>query len=116
SASHLNVNSSETHPNAFLPAGDEKHRYSFMIFVLKVYITDDCPTCQETKDLVAMLQEIFPNLQIDLLNLSNPNTIYPDSVFATPTFALNGRTIFLGNPSPAEMIACLQEEGIPMVE
>jgi len=87
-----------------------------MPHTLKVYIADDCLTCQETRDLVARLRQTFPNLKIDLLNLSNPDTIYPDSVFATPTFALNGRTIFLGNPSLSEVIACLQKEGIPMAE
>ena len=87
-----------------------------MAHILQVYIADDCPSCQETIELVVLLRQTFPNLQIDLLNLGNPDTIYPDSVFATPTFALNGRTIFLGNPSPAEVIVCLQKEGILMAE
>lgn len=84
---------------------------------LEIYIADDCPTCAETRYLIATLrQKNYTNLTVDLLNLSNPDTIYPDNVFATPTFVLNGRVISLGNPSWAELSDCIRKEGVYLIE
>ena len=70
---------------------------------LDVYISDDCLTCDNTRNLVAQLYIKYPALKINLFNLSKPDTICPDSVFATPTYMLNGQILFLGNPSLAEL-------------
>jgi len=83
---------------------------------LEVYTADDCFSCDHTKKLVSDIINRYTNLQIDLYNLSNPDTILPDDIFATPTYILDGRTIFLGNPSLDELNECFREVGIIMIE
>ena len=70
---------------------------------LKIYVADDCPTCDETKKLVATIAGRYQDLEIDLMNLNDADTICPDYVFAVPTFVYNERIIFLGNPSLKEL-------------
>ena len=70
---------------------------------LEIYVSDDCPTCVETKNIVAVASGRYAHLTIDLINLSEPDTICPDHIFAVPTFVYNERVIFLGNPSLQEL-------------
>ena len=70
---------------------------------LEIYIADDCPTCLETKNLVDIITNRYTGLEIDLINLSNPDTISPEKVFAVPTFIHNDKILFLGNPSLQEL-------------
>ena len=70
---------------------------------LEVYVVDDCSSCERAQNFVAGILNRYENLKIDLFNLSNPDTISPDNVFATPTYILNGSILFLGNPSLEEL-------------
>ncbi len=70
---------------------------------LEVYVVDNCSSCERAKTFIGSISNRYANLKIDLFNLSNPDTISPDNVFATPTYILNGSTIFLGNPSLEEL-------------
>ena len=64
---------------------------------LNVYVTDGCWSCEETRVIVAEMQHQFPEVEIALLDL-HPE-LWPDEVFAVPTYMLDGRVISLGNPS-----------------
>jgi len=79
---------------------------------LQVYIADDCPGCAQARRLVNAVTQNYPKLKIDLLNLSNPDTICPDNIFATPTFVLDNRIISLGNPSIVELRQQLLQAGV----
>jgi hypothetical protein len=68
---------------------------------LQVYISDECWTCEETRRIVADIRPRFPQVQIELLNLNGMKR--PSTVFAVPTYVLNGRVIFLGNPIRQEL-------------
>ena len=70
---------------------------------LEIYISDDCPTCVETKHLAGIIVERYTNVDLHIVNLSNPDVICPDRVFAVPTFVQDDRIIFLGNPSLKEL-------------
>ena len=72
---------------------------------IEVYISDECPTCMQTKTLIDTAAEKHAEIEIRLINLSDPDTICPDRVFAVPTFVYDERIIFLGNPSPQELDA-----------
>ncbi len=72
---------------------------------LQVYIAQDCWSCQETERIVAEIQKRFPEVFCELVD--SGRTPLPDNVFAVPTYVLNGRVIFLGNPSEAELGQCL---------
>jgi len=63
---------------------------------LQVYINEDCWTCDESRRIVAEIAPQFPEVKVELLDLSSGE--YPDNIFAVPTFVLNGRIISLGNP------------------
>jgi len=68
---------------------------------LDVYISEECWACAEARRIVADLSPQFPGVDIELRDLTDERK--PSSVFATPTYILDGRTIFLGNPTPEEL-------------
>ncbi len=70
---------------------------------LQVYIADDCWSCEETRRVVADVAVVLPQLEVALVNLSEAGVGQPDAVFATPTYMMNGRILFLGNPTPIEL-------------
>ncbi len=75
---------------------------------LHIYVTDDCWSCRETGRIVADVAPYFPEAAIDLRPL---DAAAPDDVFAVPTYVLNGRVIFLGNPTREELSQKLAEAG-----
>lgn len=68
---------------------------------LDVYISDTCWSCDEAKQIVADIRPHFPRVTIELRDIGDERR--PDSVFATPTYVLDGRTIFLGNPTREQL-------------
>jgi len=79
---------------------------------LIIYIEKGCWSCQETPNIVADIAPQFPDLEIELLDLRENDK--PDFVFATPTYVLDDRIIFLGNPTSEELkrkLTDLTEEG-----
>ncbi len=68
---------------------------------MQVYVKEDCWTCEETHRIIADVAPHFPNIQVDLINLEGETR--PEAVFAVPTYLLNGRVIFLGNPVRDEL-------------
>jgi hypothetical protein len=73
-----------------------------------VYITEDCWSCAEAKRIVAEIKPLFPSMEIEVRNVSDERR--PSHVFATPTYILNGRTIYLGNPTQEELAQKLKAE------
>jgi hypothetical protein len=68
---------------------------------LDVYISDECWVCDETRRIVADIRPKFPDLDVELRDIQDNRC--PSTVFATPTYVLDGRTIFLGNPTREEL-------------
>ena len=68
---------------------------------LQVFIAEDCWSCEETRRIVADVAPNFPGVLVELLDMTVSDR--PDSVFATPTYLLNGRVISLGNPTRHEL-------------
>ena len=68
---------------------------------LEIYVADECLACEETRRIVTEITPLYPNVDIELLDLTDERK--PDSVFATPTYVLDGRTIFLGNPTQEQL-------------
>ena len=75
---------------------------------LQVYITDDCWSCAETRRIVADVSPRFPGVLVEFLDMTLSDR--PDSVFAVPTYLLNGRVISLGNPTRHELSQKLSKE------
>jgi len=68
---------------------------------LDVYISETCWSCDEAKQIVADIKPQFPSVSIELRDIGDEGR--PSSVFATPTYVLDGRTIFLGNPTREQL-------------
>ena len=68
---------------------------------LDVYISESCWSCDEARQIVADIKPQFPRMSIELRDIGDERR--PSSVFATPTYVLDGRTIFLGNPTREQL-------------
>jgi hypothetical protein len=73
---------------------------------LDVYITENCWACEESRRIIAEIAPRFPEIAFEIRNLSDERR--PNQVFATPTYVLNDKTIFLGNPSREALIEKLE--------
>ena len=76
--------------------------------MLEVYVREGCWSCAETEQIIADVQQDFPAVQMALRDINQYQP--PDVVFATPTYLLNGRVLFLGNPTRAELSRKLNEK------
>lgn len=78
--------------------------------LLEVYVSSECPNCDEAVRLAKETATRYPNVVVRLIDLDqldgNPP---PDPVVAVPTYLLNGRVVFLGNPYAEELFARLHE-------
>lgn len=74
---------------------------------LDVYISETCWSCDEAKQIVADIRPQFPSITIELRDISDQRR--PSSVFATPTYVLDGHTIFLGNPTREQLQQKLED-------
>jgi hypothetical protein len=74
---------------------------------IDVYIEDSCWACAESRRIVAEVAPQFPDVDFELCGLEDSRR--PSAVFATPTYVLDGRVIYMGNPTREELIQKLQE-------
>jgi hypothetical protein len=65
---------------------------------LDVYLADCCYGCAEARALADNISTQFPSLQVEIFDLDDPDIERPASVFAVPTFLLDGELLWLGNP------------------
>ncbi len=72
---------------------------------LEVYVADWCPGCEEAREMAQMMATLFPKLQVQVIDIDEPGREIPASVFAIPTYLLNGEVLWLGNPHREEAIA-----------
>ena len=72
---------------------------------LDIYIDDCCETCDHARQIAEEVRERMPQVEVNLIELTGDK---PASVFAVPTYLLDGATLFLGNPSEAELFERLE--------
>lgn len=70
---------------------------------VEIYVTDHCFVCEYSYEIAAMIRQEFPDVALEVINMSDPSREIPAAVFATPTYLLNGKVWSLGNPSPQEV-------------
>jgi len=71
---------------------------------LKVFITENCPGCDEALSIATRVEQNYADrITVEVIDIVKAEQIVPEAVFATPTFMLNGRIVSLGNPSPQEV-------------
>ena len=81
---------------------------------LKIFIAQDCPNCAEARAIAAHVEDNYPALTIEIIDIADDEAIVPDTVFATPTFMLNDRVVSLGNPN-LEQVAQWAEKSLTTV-
>ena len=64
-----------------------------------IYVAPHCANCQYAYKIAEQIRTEFPQVGLRIVDLSAGNEEIPESVFATPTYLLNGRVWSLGNPS-----------------
>jgi hypothetical protein len=72
--------------------------------MLRVYIASECPASQISLRLIDRLQARYPDLPLEVVNVSEPGAVVPDEVFGTPIYTWDNRVLFLGNPSEEALI------------
>jgi hypothetical protein len=76
---------------------------------LDIYVADGCTTCAESARLAAVATDSHPEIDVRVVNLSEPGAEAPDGVVAVPTFVLNDAVVSLGNPDKDWLLAELKE-------
>jgi hypothetical protein len=67
--------------------------------ILDIYVGPNCFGCDTAHTIAKEIQSIqLPGVRIRVIDLGNPANVRPASVFAVPTYLLNGRLLSLGNP------------------
>ena len=67
--------------------------------VLEIYVGPDCLGCAMAYVIAAEMRALnLPNVRIRVIDLGDPVNLRPASVFAIPTYLLNGNVLSLGNP------------------
>ena len=77
------------------PAGDAP----VAVHRVAIYVTSHCANCLYARELAAVIRRAYPQVVVEVIDLACPQAPVPDSVFAVPTYFLDGRLWSLGNPS-----------------
>jgi hypothetical protein len=80
---------------------------------LQIFVDGACPVCAEARRLANIAQEQLPLLQVALIDVTAEGVSIPNAVFAVPTYMLNGKTLWLGNPKETEFIQHLKAASHP---
>ncbi len=75
---------------------------------LEVYVARHCRGCGEAQRLAREAATRFPTVEVRVVDLDD-GTRPPEAVVAVPTYLLDGRVAWLGNPAPEELFARLSE-------
>ena len=79
--------------------------------ILKVFVVEQCPTCDEARTIAMQIEQDYPEVMVDVVDIGDTGVVVPETIFATPTFMLNDRVVSLGNPDPEEIGRLIEEAG-----
>ena len=74
---------------------------------LRIFVAEDCPNCTEARTIAARVEQDYPSLAVEVVDIGDEQSVVPDVIFATPTFMLNDRVVSLGNPKFADIASLL---------
>ncbi len=73
--------------------------------ILDIYVARHCFGCDEAVRMAKEISLSMPRLKVDVRNLEEMTESELPDIIATPSYFLNGRRIFLGNPRLDELEA-----------
>lgn len=79
--------------------------------VLEIVVTPHCFGCARAQTLAATIAVHDPALDVRVVDLSEPGAQVPPGLVAVPSYVLNGRILFIGNPTLAALAAALRTAG-----
>jgi hypothetical protein len=65
---------------------------------MDVYVSAHCFVSAYTWEVLEIIRQEFPQVDLHVIDIAEAADL-PESIFATPTYLLNGRVWSLGNPS-----------------
>jgi hypothetical protein len=74
---------------------------------LDIYVMEHCDNCRYAVEMAAWIAQQYPKVVVQVIYLEHTTAPIPESVFATPTYLLDGRVWSLGNPSHAQVVQTL---------
>lgn len=74
-----------------------------------IYVAEHCSLCAYAYEIAELIRREFPAVAVRLVDLEQADEPIPESVFATPTYLIDGRRWSLGNPSPTDVINTLSK-------
>ena len=69
-----------------------------MTLKLKIFVAEDCPGCVEARAIAMHIDQGYPDLDVEVIDINHDPDAVPEKVFATPTYILDDRVVSLGNP------------------
>ncbi len=76
--------------------------------VLEIVVTPHCFGCARARTLATTIAAHNPALDVRVVDLSEPGAQAPPGLVAVPSYVLNGRILFIGNPTPMALAAALR--------
>jgi predicted thioredoxin/glutaredoxin len=76
---------------------------------LEIYVANQCATCDQAL-VIAERAQAVAGLEVAVISLDDPQQLVPASVFAVPTYLLDGRVVSLGNPDGESFLAQLRQK------
>ncbi len=68
---------------------------------LTVFVSDHCPTCVDAVSIARSVQNRYPDLDVEIFNIDHRKP--RSEVFAIPTYMIDDRIAFLGNPTAEDI-------------
>jgi hypothetical protein len=80
---------------------------------LEIFVMPHCFGCETARRLAERIRaQALPHVDVRLVDLSAPGAVRPSTVFAVPTYLLDGRVLSLGNPEEEWLLSQLAPSGL----
>jgi hypothetical protein len=79
---------------------------------LTVFVSEHCFNCRESLVIAEEIKQKYPDVVVNVFNVDKGAR--PDvDIFAVPTYALNGKVVFLGNPTNEQLETLFGQKPTP---
>jgi len=85
------------------PSGGGQAAHVHPPAVLEIVVPPHCFGCARARTLAATIAAHDPALDVRVVDLSEPDVQVPPGLVAVPSYVLNGRILFIGNPTQATL-------------
>jgi hypothetical protein len=76
---------------------------------LEIYVGQHCWNCEEALQIAELARHI-PGIDVQVIDLDQPDIAPPPRIFAVPTYVVGGKVVSLGNPAREAFLDALRRE------